>query len=202
LREGARRGLQQAQVNFHGPTAEIASLTTLYRSTGFTAPSCDPRLEMIRHRSQSLPEYYTMELHSAADIGEAAFFAADAMIRGCSPDESRENLAMSQRMWLIDPHVDWILAFRHSEIVGLIETAVTRTGIGVIDHLEVIPSFRHQGIGRALLIHALAHLAARTEYTWLDVDRDNAPATRLYQQVGFMVHHEHGRLTRGVRNVK
>jgi ribosomal protein S18 acetylase RimI-like enzyme len=63
--------------------------------------------------------------------------------------------------------------------------------LGYIDLLAVIPAFRRQGIGRALLLHALRTLAGEgaTEVR-LDVASDNPRALRLYGSVGLRVLHE------------
>lgn len=196
LTEGARRGLSRADLFFHGPSVEISALVELYRHQGFAIPSGSPRLEMIRHRSLPIPEAASIQLRSASDVGLSAFFEADAAIRGVSADQSREDLEFSKRMWIIDPNTDWMLAYDNSEVAGVVETAVTKSGVGVIDHLEVKEDCRGRGYGRSLLAYAVAHLASRSEFIWLDVDRDNAPALRLYQRAGFVVHHEHGSLYR------
>jgi ribosomal protein S18 acetylase RimI-like enzyme len=57
-----------------------------------------------------------------------------------------------------------------------------------VSHLAVLPEFRRQGVGRALLNHAdtLARAAALTKCS-LCVDIDNPNAQHLYQSQGFQV---------------
>jgi len=195
LGERARRGLVRAEAFVHGPTVEIGPLAALYRQCGFRTPSSDPRLEMIRPRSLPLAEGRPVSLRTAPEVGLDAFLEADAAVRGCSVNEARENLAFSQRMWIVDPAVDWMVAHEKGDLVGVVETAVTKQGVGVIDHLEVREAYRGRGYGSALLAQALSRFRSRSEFVWLDTDRDCVAARRLYERAGFAVHHEHGTLS-------
>ena len=66
-------------------------------------------------------------------------------------------------------------------------------GWWVVDELEilalgVVPSARRQGVGRALLAHAIAVTrGAGGRRITLEVGRDNAPARQLYEAAGFVV---------------
>lgn len=192
LSEAASRGLARASLSLHGPSCEVAPLVDLCRRLGFTIPSRELRLEMIRHRSAPLPEARPLRLCTATEVGYDAFFASDAAMRRCSLEEAQQNLELSARMWLVDPSRDWILGYDGADLIGLVETAVTKRGVGVIDHVQVKDGYHGQGYGRSLLHHALTFLSSRAEYVWLDTDRDNALATRLYEWAGFVIHHEHG----------
>src|SRR5207249_997548 len=52
--------------------------------------------------------------------------------------------------------------------------------------IEVAPTHRGRGVGRALMNHALEHAAERgAGHVWLEVTNVNAPAIRAYQRMGF-----------------
>jgi mycothiol synthase len=60
--------------------------------------------------------------------------------------------------------------------------------VGEIYVIAVHPDFAGQGLGRALTVAGLAHLSARTDTGMLYVDADNAPAVKLYEDLGLTVH--------------
>ena len=52
----------------------------------------------------------------------------------------------------------------------------------------VLPEFRRQGLGEALLAHATSELVTRSaDRVTLKVDSDNAPAVSLYRKFGFLL---------------
>jgi ribosomal-protein-alanine N-acetyltransferase len=111
------------------------------------------------------------------DAGIIAAVHAASFRHGWSEDEFRRMLADRQ-----------IVAHR---------TMIRRTLIGFIlsrlidDEAEILsvaiaPPWRGRGFSRPLLelhLRRLAGLGARTVF--LEVDKDNTPATRLYRQAGF-----------------
>jgi mycothiol synthase len=60
--------------------------------------------------------------------------------------------------------------------------------VGEIYVIAVHPDFAGQGLGRALTVAGLAHLAERTDTGMLYVDAGNTPAVRLYEDLGFARH--------------
>lgn len=68
---------------------------------------------------------------------------------------------------------------------------VTGESCAYIGDLGVRPAFRHQGVGRALLLRALARIRERgATAAELDMDGPNEKARRLYESVGFYAHIE------------
>lgn len=65
-------------------------------------------------------------------------------------------------------------------------------GDGPLGEIYVIaahPDFHGRGLGRALTVAGLDHLADSAAIGMLYVDADNAPAVGLYRDLGFTVHH-------------
>lgn len=83
------------------------------------------------------------------------------------------------------------LARRGGWPVGWVAGRVLASGRGYVDTLAVATSERHRGLGRALLLHALAdlQLAGGRDLT-LGVEAENEAALGLYRSVGLTVEHE------------
>ena len=90
------------------------------------------------------------------------------------------------------PGATWLLAHRDGpgtapEFCGTIQGIRDAAGLGAIQNLGVTPERRGQGLGRALLLRALAGFQqAGLKQAFLEVTAQNAHAIHLYQQVGFV----------------
>ena len=81
-----------------------------------------------------------------------------------------------------------IIGFHWTKIDSRADTEAGLGGvIGEIYVLAVDPSNTHRGLGRALSMRGLEHLAAtRASEVILYVDSENEPAARLYRRLGFI----------------
>lgn len=79
------------------------------------------------------------------------------------------------------------LAERDGEPVGFHWTKVHEDGTGEVYVIGVAPQAQGGGLGRALLVHGLRHLAGRgCPAVILYVDESNTAAMRLYERMGFV----------------
>jgi ribosomal protein S18 acetylase RimI-like enzyme len=63
---------------------------------------------------------------------------------------------------------------------------IDEDGYGGIQNLGVVPEHRGKGIGRAVLLKALAGFAAAgVRRAFLEVTARNDPAVRMYREIGF-----------------
>ena len=84
---------------------------------------------------------------------------------------------------------DFLLADRDGELLGFHWTKVHSADLGEVYVLGISPKAQGLGLGNALLIRGLRHLAERgCTDVLLYVDGDNTGARRLYERAGF---HEH-----------
>jgi ribosomal protein S18 acetylase RimI-like enzyme len=90
------------------------------------------------------------------------------------------------------PGATWLLAYREGagtapEFCGTIQGIRDAAGLGAIQNLGVTPERRSLGLGRALLLRALAGFQqAGLKQAFLEVTAQNAHAIHLYQQIGFV----------------
>ncbi len=84
----------------------------------------------------------------------------------------------------------FLLLEEDGDLLGSCWTKVhADTGLGEIYVISVHPDATGRGLGRALTVAGLEHLATRVEDGMLYVDAENTPAVALYRSLGFRVHH-------------
>lgn len=114
----------------------------------------------------------------------AAAFAAHAEQGGWR----RPDLTAREREPWFDP-AGFFLAWRGDELVGFHWTKVHADGLGEVYVLGVAPAGQGSGLGAALLVIGLRHLAERgCPQVLLYVDESNTAAMRLYERYGFARH--------------
>jgi len=103
-----------------------------------------------------------------------------------------ETLANREAQPWFDP-TGFLLHERDGKLAGFCWTKVHPTHeppLGEIYVVAVDPGFRGMGLGRALMVAGLDHLARQgLTMTMLYVDADNAGALRLYDHLGFTTDH-------------
>ena len=120
-----------------------------------------------------------------------AWLALNAAAFASHPEQgrwTRDDLdARLAESWF-DP-AGFLLAERDGELLGFHWTKVHPDGAGEVYVLGVSPSAQGLGLGNALLVRGLRHLAAGGCPTvLLYVDGDNPTALRLYAKAGFTSH--------------
>lgn len=83
------------------------------------------------------------------------------------------------------PSATWAIAAPEG-CVATIQGVIDRGPIGSIQNVGVLPGYRGQGLGRALVRQALAGFtAAGLRRAYLEVTAENQAAVRLYRGIGF-----------------
>jgi mycothiol synthase len=98
---------------------------------------------------------------------------------------TRDDIEAREAEAWFDP-AGFLLAERGGELLGYHWTKVHRTGIGEVYVLGIAPAAQGLGLGPALLVAGLAHLAGQgVSEAMLYVDDDNSTAMQLYPKYGF-----------------
>lgn len=101
------------------------------------------------------------------------------------PDDPR-SLATRFRAEQIDLAASFVALTAAGERVGLCLIA-RRGNVSRVAAMGIVPAYRGQGVGAALLAHALAEARGRGDSRMgLEVIEQNAPAVRLYEKYGFV----------------
>jgi GNAT superfamily N-acetyltransferase len=83
------------------------------------------------------------------------------------------------------PEATWLVACADG-LCGTIQGVSDRAGLGAVQNLGVMPLYRGQGLGVALLLQALAGFRrAGLQRVFLEVTARNEGALRMYQRLGF-----------------
>jgi mycothiol synthase len=122
-------------------------------------------------------------------VDEAAWLAVNAAAFASHREQGRRTRAeldalMAQPWFAAE---DFLLAERDGVLLGYHWTKVHEDGLGEVYVLGISPDAQGLGLGNALLIRGLRHLAERgCETVLLYVDGDNPGARRLYERAGFV----------------
>ena len=83
------------------------------------------------------------------------------------------------------PEATWLLS-GPGGYVGSVQGVRERSGLGAIQNLGIVPAFRGQGLGKALLLQSLhGFFEEGLGRAYLEVTAQNDGAVRLYHRVGF-----------------
>lgn len=124
------------------------------------------------------------------DQDEAAWLEVNNAAFAWHPEQGDwtvDDLRQREDEAWFDPE-GFLLHERDGRLAGFCWTKVhEEPPVGEIYVIAVHPDFAGQGLGRALTVAGLSHLAATTDTGMLYVDADNAPAVKLYEDLGFTV---------------
>lgn len=124
---------------------------------------------------------------SFLDELDTTVFPCLASLGGCrdlmAAIRGRANFC-PQATWLVGTNADDTALARGC--VATIQGLIEGTGLGAIQNVGVLPEHRGRGIGRALLLKALAGFAAAgVRRVFLEVTARNDGAVRMYRGLGF-----------------
>lgn len=115
----------------------------------------------------------------------AAFAKARELSNEVALQWSEPQIAEARMLHLDDPHCDALVALKDGRAVASV-TVLAVGDIGRIEQVYVANAHRRQGIGRLLMQRALEICARSTfRHVLLRLRADNAPATALYEAMGF-----------------
>jgi mycothiol synthase len=193
----ARMGLGSTARLWHAVQAENAGANALLETNGFTAIRSFWQMAMDLDGSfeaGAAPEGVTIRPLVMDVDGPAAQSVLNTAFRshfGHVDETFEEWLAQQEADDTWDPTLG-LLAEVEGQIVGASNNGVI-DGVGYVFELGVLPEMQGRGIGRALLRHSFAMLAARgIPKGRLGVDTQNATgAVELYRSVGLSPVSEH-----------
>lgn len=107
----------------------------------------------------------------------------DSTIYGCSG-----IVMFIQQLLLLPEQLTsrcYLVAWLGNEPVGVLDASLSDTAF--VNYISVLPTFRHQGVGRALMACLVVRASERSRATHvvLDVLESNVAARRWYQGLGF-----------------
>lgn len=153
----------------------------------------------LRQMRRPLPTGEAVTLPTRAFVvgrDEAAWLAVNRRAFTALPDQGNWTLAdleARERAPWFDP-AGFLLHERDGRLAGFCWTKVhggTDPPMGEIYVIGVDPDWQGHGLGRALVLAGLDHLARRRhqQVGMLYVESTNTPAVRLYESLGFTTHH-------------
>lgn len=137
-----------------------------------------------------LPLHAEVHFRAFADCIDRRLFASFSDRAGCW-----HLLREIRRTWGFMPEASWLIG-HPAGCCATIQCVAEAGGVGSIQNVGVLPKFRGQGLGEALLRQVLLDFrAAGLEKAVLDVTAENEGAYRLYRRLGFIPTHTSQRET-------
>jgi GNAT superfamily N-acetyltransferase len=157
-----------------------------FGSAALPAPELPPGYVWIAWRPGLVERHAVVKYDSFQGEIDSTIFPCLASVRGCHrlmSDISRQDGFL--------PGVTWLIAWE-SGSGGLLADCATIQGMrqsathGSIQNVGVVPEHRGAGLGKALVLRALAGFReARLSRVYLEVTAQNTRAVRLYRELGF-----------------
>ena len=151
----------------------------------------------LHQMRRSLPTGFAVDLPTRAFVpgrDEDAWLSLNNRAFAAHPEQGgwdRATLLARETEGWFDPE-GFLLHERDGHLVGFCWTKVHAEGNPVLGEIYVIaidPDFHGLGLGRALTLAGLDHLARRgVPVAMLYVDADNVAALALYRELGFEIH--------------
>lgn len=156
------------------------------RSVCWHKPVLDPGFRWRAWEPQLLASHAQVKFECFAGEIDSRMFPAFSSPAGC---EDLMRCIMLHEGFL--PRATWLMEFAASDFhapvpCGTVQGLMHSARMGSIQNLGVLPEFRGQGLGRALVWQALAGFATYgVQRVYLDVTAANHPAVELYRSLGF-----------------
>jgi GNAT superfamily N-acetyltransferase len=157
-----------------------------FGSAPLPAPALPPSYRWVAWHPALVERHAIVKYDSFLGEVDAALFPCLASVAGCHRlmhEIARQESFLPGVTWLVSwqPDVD-APAADCATIQGLQQSATH----GSIQNVGVVPEHRGAGLGRALVLKALAGFrAARLRRVYLEVTAQNVRAVRLYRELGF-----------------
>ncbi|HUR52658.1 MAG TPA: GNAT family N-acetyltransferase [Gemmataceae bacterium] len=121
-----------------------------------------------------------VKVRSFEDHLDTALFPCLGYLAGC-----RDLMTVIRNKSGFCPAATWLVAGRDG-CVATVQGVIDEAGYGGVQNLGVMPDYRGRGIGRALMLKALAGFAAvGSRRAFLDVTASNHAAVKMYRSLGF-----------------
>lgn len=114
---------------------------------------------------------------------DAVLFPCLGSVAGC-----RDLMTAIRNKSGFCPAATWLVSGRDG-CVATVQGVIDEYGCGGIQNLGVLPEYRGRGIGRAVMLKALAGFAAAgSPRAFLEVTASNHAAVKMYRSLGFRSH--------------
>lgn len=147
---------------------------------GISAPILPPGYHWVPWRESLLDAHAEVKFRCFRDELDTQVFPCLGDRHGCARlmrEIRRKPGFLPEATWMIAGPLGY---------GATIQGVVDRHGQGAIQNVGVVPAYRGMGLGRALVRQSLIGFhSAGLNRVYLEVTAENAPAVRLYRDVGF-----------------